>query len=163
MKNRTADEQGCGISRFSVVLSFLMGDDMSKENLELIATIYKHFNAREYDAVVESFADNFEWFAADNSPLADRSPYHGVQEIREGVFGRIEAAYERLDVEIDETIDAGDKIIVLGYYVGEYASRKKAPRAQLAHIWTVADGKAVKFQQYVDTLAIAEGAKAAAA
>ena len=136
---------------------------MPKVNLELIDTIYKHFNAREYDAVVENFADNFEWFAADNSPLADSSPYHGVKEIREGVFGRIEAAFKRLNVEIDETIDAGDKVVVLGYYAGEYASGKEAPRAQLAHIWTIANGKAVKFQQYVDTLAIAEGAKAAAA
>ena|SRR5260221_13792652 len=135
---------------------------MPKENLELIDTIYKHFNAREYDEVVENFANDFEWYAADNSPLADRSPYHGVNEIREGVFGRIEAGFRRLTVEIDEIIDAGAKVVVLGYYTGEYATGKEAPRAQLAHIWTVLGGKAVKFQQYVDTLAIAEGAKAAA-
>ena len=142
--------------------AFLDEVQMSKENLELINKIYGHFNAREYDAVVENFADNFEWFAADSSPLADRSPYRGVKEIRAGVFGRIEAAFKRLNVEIDEIIDAGDKVVVLGYYTGEYATGNEAPRAQLAHIWTIAGGKAVKFQQYVDTLAIAKGAKAAA-
>jgi len=134
---------------------------MSKKNMDLVNKIYGHFNAREYDAVVENFDDGFEWYAADNSPLADRSPYHGVREVREGVFGRIEAGFKRLNVEIDEIIDGGDKVVVLGYYDGEYAAGAKAPRAQLAHVWTFVDGKAVKFQQYVDTLAIARGAKAA--
>ena len=134
---------------------------MSQENIDLINTIYRHFNNREYDDVIRHFGKDIEWFAADNSPLADRSPYHGIKDIREGVFGRIAAAFNRLDVDIDEIIDAGDKIIVLGYYEGEFSFGTIAPRAQLAHVWTIADGKAVKFQQYVDTFAIAEGAKPA--
>ena len=134
---------------------------MSQENIDLINTIYRHFNNREYDDVVRHFGEDIEWFAADNSPLADRSPYRGIKDIREGVFGRIAAAFNRLDVDIDEIIDAGGKIIVLGYYEGEFAAGIKAPRAQLAHVWTIANGKAVKFQQYVDTFAIAEGTKPA--
>jgi ketosteroid isomerase-like protein len=135
---------------------------MSEENIDLIKRIYAGFNNREYDELVENFGDDFEWFAADNSPLADRSPYHGIKEVREGVFGRIELAFKRLNVEIDEIIEAGNRVIILGYYEGEYATGGKAPRAQLAHIWTLANGKAIKFQQYVDTYAIASGAKAAA-
>ena len=136
---------------------------MSQENIDLVNTIYRHFNHREYDDVVKNFGENIEWFAADNSPLADRSPYHGIKDIRQGVFGRIAAAFNRLVVEIDEIIDAGDKVIILGYYEGEFAVGTKAPRAQLAHVWTIANGKAVKFQQYVDTFAIAEGTKTTAA
>jgi hypothetical protein len=134
---------------------------MSTENINLIKKIYGYFNAREYDELVKNFSPDFEWYAASNSPLADWSPYHGVEEIRKGVFGRIEAGFKRLNVEIDEIIDAGDKIIILGYYVGEYAAGAPAPRAQLAHVWTIRDGKAVKFQQYLDTLAVARGTKAA--
>src|SRR5262249_42134243 len=115
---------------------------MSKENIDLIKKIYGHFNAREYDRVVESFADDFEWLAADNSHLADNSPYHGVKEIREGVFGRIEAAFKRLNVRIDEIIDAGERVIILGYYDGEWANGSQAPHAQMAHVWTVDGGKA---------------------
>lgn len=136
---------------------------MPQENIKLINTIYRHFNNREYDDLVKTFSEDFEWYAADNSPLADHSPYHGIKEIRENVFGRIAAGFKRLNVEVDEMIDAGDKVIALGYYAGEFATGTSAPRAQLAHIWTITDGKAVKFQQYVDTYAIAEGVKAALA
>ena len=134
---------------------------MSEQNINLIKKIYSHFNAREYDEVVKNFADDFEWFAADNSPLGDHSPYHGVEEIRKDVFGRIEAGFQRLNFLRDEIIDAGDKIILLGYYEGELTGGAKAPRAQAAHVWTISDGKAVKFQQYLDTLAVARGTKAA--
>jgi ketosteroid isomerase-like protein len=43
--------------------------------------------------------------------------------------------------------------------VDELKGREAPSQIQLAHIWTVRDGKAVKFQQYVDTYAIAESFK----
>jgi uncharacterized protein len=134
---------------------------MSKENIELVNTIYRNFNDRRYDELVKDLSDDCEWVAADNSPLADRSPYHGIKAIREDVFGRIAVGFKRLDVNVDEMIDAGNKIVALGYYTGEMATGVAAPRAQLAHIWTFRDGKAVMFQQYVDTFAIARGLKTA--
>jgi hypothetical protein len=134
---------------------------MPENNINLVRDIYDKFNNRNYEAVLANFGENFEWVAADSSPLADRSPYHGIEAVREGVFARIEAGFERLVVDIDEVIDAGDKIVVLGYYNGLYRGSPKPFRSQLAHIWTIADGKAVKFQQYVDTYQIAQNIKAA--
>jgi ketosteroid isomerase-like protein len=136
---------------------------MSATNIDLIKQIYEHFNKRNYDAVVDSFDGNFEWIAADNSPLADRSPYRGREVVRDGVFERITAGFTHLEVAIDELIDAGEKIVVLGYYDGNFAVSGKRLYAQLAHVWTIANGKAVKFQQYVDTYAIAEASKVTAA
>lgn len=133
---------------------------MSKENIELIKTIYIKFGERNYDGVLDHFADDFEWFAADNSPLADRSPYHGVNEVRDGVFARIAAGFEKLTVEADEILAAGDRVVVLGYYQGKFRGKTDEFRTQVAHIWKLRDGKAVKFQQYVDTLKIARDASA---
>ena len=136
---------------------------MSQENIELVRNISDRFNNRDYESVLGHFGAELEWFAADHSPLADRSPYYGIDAVREGVFARIAAGFTRLNIEINEIFGAGDKVVVLGYYDGSFAVSDKALRAQLAHIWTIANGKAVKFQQYVDTYAIAEAAKMAAA
>jgi len=130
---------------------------MSHENIELIKTIYGHFNAREYDNIIPHFDDNMTWVSADNSPLADESPYHGPQKIRERVFGRIEAGFEKLEIRTDEINGAdGGRVVVLGYYIGRMRGKIEDSETQLAHIWTIDDGKAVKFQQYVDTFKIAE-------
>ncbi len=132
---------------------------MSKENIELIKTIYKKFGERNYEGVLEHFADDFEWFAANSSPLADRSPYRGLSEVREGVFARIAAGFEKLTVKPDEIFGAGDRVVVLGYYHGKFRGNADEFRTQVAHIWTLRNGNAVKFQQYLDTLKVSKDAK----
>jgi len=132
---------------------------MSQENIELIEKIYGLFNQRQYDAILPNFAEDMTWIAADSSPLADESPYHGPANIRTRVFGRIEAGFESLTVRIDEIFGADGRVVVLGYYDSLLKGRETSTEIQLAHIWTVRDGKTVKFQQYVDTHRIAESFK----
>jgi ketosteroid isomerase-like protein len=129
--------------------------------IDLIERIYDAFGRRDYEEILGKFADDFEWFAADNSPLADQSPYRGVGEIRTGVFDRIAAGFEELRVMPDE-IFAGDggRVVVLGYYYGRFRGGTEDFRTQVAHIWTVRDGRAVKFQQYLDTLKVSNDAAA---
>lgn len=131
---------------------------MSHENIKLINQIYEAFNAGNYQLVLEYFSPDFEWVAADSSPLSDRSPYHGVEEIRESVFARIAAGFEKLIVDPDEIFSAGDKVVMLGYYDGIYRASGKQSRTQVAHIWTVSNDRAVKFQQYLDTYKVAQSA-----
>ena len=132
---------------------------MSQENIKIANQIYEEFNRRNFLGVLGFFAEDFEWFAADHSPLADRSPYRGLDEVREGVFDRIAAGFERLTVRADEIFEAGDKVVMLGYYDGIFKANGKQFEAQVAHVWTFADVLAVKFQQYADTYQIARSTK----
>jgi ketosteroid isomerase-like protein len=132
---------------------------MSQGNINVINKIYGAFGQRDFAAVLEHFGPTIEWVAAVNSPLADRSPYRGLDEVREGVFMRIAAGFERLTVKVDEIFGAGDRVVVLGFYDGVCRANGKRFQAQVAHIWTLANGKAVKFQQYVDTYQLAESFK----
>jgi ketosteroid isomerase-like protein len=133
---------------------------MSQENIKLIQKIYGHFNDRQYDDIIPHFADEMTWFAADSSPLADESPYNGPAKIRERVFGRIEAGFEQLNVRIDEIFAADEgRVVVLGYYNSQLRGRDESHETQLAHIWTVRAGRAVKFQQYIDTYKVAMSMK----
>ena len=42
----------------------------------------------------------------------------------------------------------------MGRYGGTYKASGGAMNPQAAHVWTLKDGKAVAFQQYIDTLAV---------
>jgi uncharacterized protein len=132
---------------------------VSQENISVINRIYEAFGQRDFAAVLDLFGPTIEWVAAVNSPLADRSPYRGLDEVREGTLMRIAANFESLMVRVDEIFGAGDKVVALGFYDGVYKANGKRFQAQVAHIWTLADGKAVKFQQYVDTYQLAESFK----
>ena len=130
---------------------------MSQENVTLIKSLYEAFGRGDIPAVLDCFDPAIEWIAADNSPLADRSPYRGVREVHEGVFMRAVADFD-VTIEVDALLDAGERVVMLGHYHGVRKATGKRFRAQAAHIWTMAGGKAVKFQQYTDTYQLAETA-----
>lgn len=134
---------------------------MGTQNIDTIKKVYDAFNAREYEQALSYFDPKFEWIAADNSPLADKSPYRGVVEIRSGVFDRIAAGFEKLVVVPDEIFSGdGDRVVVLGHYEGKFRGKEESFRTQVAHVWTLPDGKPAKFQQYLDTLKVAKDAGA---
>lgn len=134
---------------------------MPDDNTEMVQRVYEVFANRDYEAVMSHFAEDFEWHAADSSPLADMSPYNGVEAVRQGVFARIEAAFEKLVVVPDEIFNAdGGRVVVLGYYHGKFRGKTDEFRTQVAHIWTLRGGRAVKFQQYLDTLKVSRDSSA---
>ncbi|MGH7783068.1 MAG: nuclear transport factor 2 family protein, partial [Candidatus Binatia bacterium] len=94
-----------------------------------------------------------------NSPFADRSPYHGIMEVRSGIFERLTAGFENLVFDTDEIFECeGGRVVALGYYHGQFRGKNKDFKAQVAHIWTFTEGRIVKFQQYLDTLQVARDA-----
>jgi ketosteroid isomerase-like protein len=105
-------------------------------------------------------ADDIVWIVADNSPLADRSPYHGIAEVRSGVFERLTAGFDKLVFDTDEIFECngGERVVALGYYYFRFHGQAEERKAQVAHVWTIRDGRAVKFQQYLDTLQVARDA-----
>jgi len=118
--------------------------------------LYASLGERDYDAVMSHLGDGIVWIVADNSPLADRSPYRGIAEVRAGIFERLTAGFDHLAVTVDEMFECeGGRVVVLGYYHGRFRGRPEAFKAQVAHVWTFREGRVVKFQQYLDTLQIA--------
>jgi ketosteroid isomerase-like protein len=128
---------------------------MSQENVALIRGIYDGFAAGDVAAVLGAMSPDIVWNEAENFPYADGNPYVGPQAVAEGVFARCIGEWDGFAVTVEEILDAGDTIVALGRYGGSYKSTGKAMNPQLAHVWRVADGKAVAFQQYVDTLQVA--------
>ena len=129
------------------------------ENKALIDEIYVAFNRRDYEGIIGHFGEDIEWIVADNSPFAGGNPYRGVSAIREGIFARITAGFESLTIEADEIFEGeGGRVVVLGYYRGRFQGKADEFVTQVAHIWTVRDGKVSKFQQYLDTLKVVRDA-----
>ena len=128
---------------------------MSQENVALIQGIYDGFAAGDVGAVLGAMSPDIVWNEAENFPYADGNPYVGPQAIAEGVFARCIGEWDGFAANPEEFLDAGDTVVVLGRYGGSCKATGRAMNPQMAHIWRVADGKAVGFQQYVDTLQVA--------
>ena len=70
-----------------------------------IETLYARLGERDYEAVMSYLADDIVWIVADNSPLADRSPYHGIAEVRSGIFERLTVGFDKLVFDADEIFE----------------------------------------------------------
>lgn len=134
---------------------------MSAENVDLVKGIYLAFGTGDVPAAVAAMHPEIEWNEAENFPYSDRNPYRGPEAVLDGVFARIGSDWEGFGVEPEAFHDAGDTVIMTGRYVGSHKATGAAMNPQVAHIWTIADGQAVGFQQLVDTLAVARATGAA--
>src|SRR5438309_8934465 len=105
------------------------------ENRAIIEEIYVAFNRRDYENVLSHFAEDIEWIVAENSPFPDRSPYHGINAIREGVFERITAGFESLTIEAEETFEGEDRVVVLGHYRGKFRGKTDEVCKTVAPLW----------------------------
>ena len=131
-----------------------MGDAVSQQNVEVVRGIYEAFGDGDVAGVVARLHPDIVWNEAENYPYADGNPYRGHDSVL-GVIGRIAAEWEDFTIVRHQFLDAGDWVVVLGRYRGTYKQTGRAQNSQMVHIWRLVDGKAVSFQQYVDTLQVA--------
>ena len=134
---------------------------MSAENVSLVKGIYAAFGSGDVPAAIAAMSPAITWNEAENFPYADGNPYVGPDAIVGGVFARLASEWDGFQVEPEHFLDAGDTVVVLGRYAGAFRGTGRAMNPQAAHIWTLADGKAARFQQLVDTLAVARATGAA--
>jgi ketosteroid isomerase-like protein len=128
---------------------------MQSENLALIKAIYQAFASGDIPGVVARMAPEMEWREAENFPYADGNPYRGPDAILGGVFARLASEWDGFAALPEQFLDAGDRIVVLGRYRGTFKATGRGIDAEMAHIWQVENGKAVRFRQLVDTLHVA--------
>ena len=82
---------------------------MSRANLEKVRASIDAANRRDFDAVLEHAAPNFEW---DNSrAMNDEHEVYTRDEVR-GFWARGLEMWESMRIEIDELIDSGDHVVV---------------------------------------------------
>lgn len=129
---------------------------MSRQNVDIVRGMYESFEKGDVPGVVSELDQNVEWNEAENFIYADRNPYVGPQAVLEGVFMRLGTDWENFTVKTEEWLDAGNRLVVLGIYGGTHKGTGKRVRAQFAHIWSLKEGRVVRFQQYTDTKQFAD-------
>lgn len=128
---------------------------MSGDNVKLIQGIYAAFAAGDVAGVLGRMHPDIVWNEAENFPYADGNPYVGPEAVALGVFARCVGEWDGFAVSIDEFLDAGATIVALGRYRGLYKATGRPQNTQLVHVWRIARGKVIGFQQYADTLHVA--------
>lgn len=122
---------------------------MNNQNLLGVKAVYDAFAKGDVPGVLGFLSPNIAWTEAEGHPYG--GTYNGPNAVLEGVFMRLGTEWDGFAAVPDEFIDAGDTVVALGKYSGTYKATGKSFQANFAHVWTLQDGKAIRFVQYVDT------------
>lgn len=121
------------------------------ENTAVIDQLYKAFAAGDVPSVLAAMDSGIVWNEAESNFYADGNPYIGPEAVLNGVFGRVLAEHEYFNLQDIELHDmTNNKVLATLRYDAKH-NNGKTFNAQVAHLWTLNNGKITAFQQYVDT------------
>jgi ketosteroid isomerase-like protein len=123
------------------------------DNIEFVKSMYKAFANGDVPTVLAAFDDNIEWNEAEGNPYNPGHPFVGPAAVVEGVFARAMNDIDGFEIRPERFVADGDTVVMLGRYWGAKVHASGEPLdVQAVHVRDLKDGKAVRFQQYVDTL-----------
>ncbi|NNT72875.1 SnoaL-like domain-containing protein [Flavobacterium sp. IMCC34852] len=130
---------------------------MGQSNVKIIEGLYAAFAVGDIPKVLAGLDEKVVWNEAEGNKYADGNPYIGPEAVLNGVFARIGAEHEYFklaDIQLHEM--ANNKVLSTLRYQAKLKSNGATYDVQVAHLWTLKDGKVIAFQQYLDTKKVAE-------
>jgi len=131
------------------------GTRVSQQDVSTMRSAYEAFNRGDIPAVLTAFDPQIEW----NEPGGGRAPqglFRGAQSVANDVFSAVPQNFEEFRVGIDQAIDAGEYVVIVGRFRGRAKDGQQLD-APYAHVWRMRSGKAVSMHNHVDAAAWAKG------
>lgn len=129
---------------------------MTEENVELLRRGYEAYRRGDIQDVSELFDPEIEIYQS------ELLPWGGLYRGPEGAgqfFGKLT---ETIDSEVDPdqfVDDEEDHVVVFGCSRGKVRATGRDFDVAAVHVWTIREGKAVRFESYIDTPKMREALK----
>jgi uncharacterized protein len=123
---------------------------MSEENVDIVRRAYEAFNGGDPEAAIALLDPEVEWTLPAHFP--DAETWRGRERVVEGL-GTLSDAWESIDIDVQELIDAGDRVVALVHVKGRAAltGLDLGGMGVDGHVWTLRDGRAVSVRMYGGT------------
>ena len=121
-------------------------------NLEVIQELYRAFCDKDYHAFLRICTSDLEWIQNEGFPRG--ATRKGADAVVEEVFKAFNNDWESWSFDIEQYLDAGETIIVIGSYAGCHRLSGKSFRSPAAHVYDIYNGKVSRFRQFTDTKVI---------
>jgi ketosteroid isomerase-like protein len=121
---------------------------VSQENVEIVRHGYSEF-LKTGTFVRERYASDFVWDMSHYDGWPEQQVYQGV-EAAERFMHEWTSAWLDWELQIDELLDAGDKVVALVRQRGRSKLTGISVEVSLAKIWTLLDGKNSRMDMYSD-------------
>jgi hypothetical protein len=125
-----------------------------RSNLQIVSEHYAASDRGDLAAMLADVAPDARWTEMAGFPCA--GTWVGPAHIAEHVFKVLGSEWNDYRMTLESLVDGGDRIVGIGTYSGTYKRTGRAMQARVAHVWRLAGGKIVAFEQFTDTLLVAK-------
>jgi ketosteroid isomerase-like protein len=130
---------------------------MSRENVEIVRRAFEAWNRGDAEAATAVLDPDVEWRLPPNFP--DAEGWRGRDEVVEGLTA-IAGSWDEFRVEVQELIDAGERVVALVRFHGRAAITGLDLEGVSVdgQVWTIRDGRAVAIQMFNGSAAALQAA-----
>jgi ketosteroid isomerase-like protein len=116
---------------------------MSQDKVELARAQYDRWNSEDFDAWIDGFDPDVQYFSSVSASLDGQGEFHGHQGMRDFVKGYFEA-WEWFRLQPIEFLDAGERLAVVLTTSGRGRESGAVVEGKVAHVWTFRDQRATQ-------------------
>ncbi|MBS1155493.1 MAG: hypothetical protein H6R07_1417 [Proteobacteria bacterium] len=125
-----------------------------KTNLQIVAEHYAASARQDIAAMMADVSPDVVWTEMAGFPCA--GTWIGPDQVIANVFAVLGNEWEGYNFSLEQIIDGGEQQVGVGTYSGIYRKTGKPMRARVTHVWRLVGGKIVAFEQFTDTLLVAQ-------
>ena len=125
-------------------------------NLRVVERAYTAFQGGDAETLMAQFSDDVSW----NIPPIDNVRVSGSRTGKASLadfFSMLAQDQEALLFEPRQFVAQGDLVIALGRYRWRVKATGREIVSDFAHVFTVGNGRIVRFQEFMDTAAFVAG------
>ena len=123
-----------------------------QENTETVKLMYAAFGRGDKATLVQAFDDEVEWQIAGPSAIPICGSRHGRAQVAQ-FFTVLAETLETQQFEPRQFIAQDDMVVVLGHERQRAKSTGRSYEGEWVQVFTLRDGKVVKYREYFDTAA----------
>jgi len=125
------------------------------QNTEMVQQAYRYIQSGEIQAFLSLLAEDILWEMPEMPNVPFGGVRHGRQRVRD-FFQTLAEVQDVVEFVPEDFIAQGDRVVALGRFVMRVKATGKESRSAWAHVWTIENGQAIRFREYVDTLAVSQ-------
>jgi ketosteroid isomerase-like protein len=121
-------------------------------NLRVVERAYTAFQTSDAETLMAQFSDDISW----NIPTIENVRVSGTRVGKANVaefFATLAQDQEALQFEPQRFVSEGDLVVSLGRYRWRVRATGREIVSDFAHVFTVSNGRIVRFQEFMDTAA----------
>lgn len=123
--------------------------------LKIVQSFYKALGRGDVTVALGLLDDGVQWTEAIGFPYYSGT-WTGPQAVLENLLVPLSRDWDWFSATPQSYAVDGSIVVAFGTYTGVYKATKKSLAAPFVHRWNVANGKAVSFSQYSDTVLFRE-------